>query len=468
MRRIIYFGAMAFFLAIFPASEAVALHCQPYWTAAYKCAMGCGSCGGGGGGGGGGVSAPVYSAPAPPQPSREELLRRQATALNNQGVTFFNKHKFREAIRLFESSLKVLPSQQTRENLGGAYNQLALEYYNKGDYKEAARYMALAGQYKPGDNQISSNLEVVRGRIESERAEEAGRAAVSKSLDHLTEVVTNMQVATTVPGLDFDNGGNGSTSTSPAVGLGFLPANSATQVASVPGGNPAARVADVQAPPPNPTLPRVAEIENSPGAGEARKAFQAIIAKDWPVAIVWYKQALLKDPNNAALKRSLDLAEYTVTRRLEIARQNSPMWAVLDMWSSGDDKTALIILKQVEKEHPEMKARVADVRHGLLAVDKYRHSPDYRAAMAKMAKEANELVLDGMLEMAQRSMIDEYVDKALRNVSSGNIPEARLMLKTALASDESRGDVRVLLDAVETLETGPDLQSLPLPSGVHN
>lgn len=79
-------------------------------------------------------------------------------------------------------------------------------------------------------------------------------------------------------------------------------------------------------PPANPILPSVTEIESSPGAADARKAFQAIIDKDWPAAIASYKQALLKDPSNAALKRSLDLAEYTQARRVEIERQNSPIF----------------------------------------------------------------------------------------------------------------------------------------------
>jgi hypothetical protein len=73
--------------------------------------------------------------------------------------------------------------------------------------------------------------------------------------------------------------------------------------------------------------------------------------------------------------------------------------------------------------------------------------------------------LDGALEMAQRSMIDEYV----RYVASGNILEARLMLKSAFASDDRRGDVRVLLEMVETLDSsGQRSQSQPAPGGIHN
>jgi tetratricopeptide (TPR) repeat protein len=465
MRASFYVGGMTLCLALFPVSGALAQHCQPYWTEQYKCAMGCGPCSGGGG-----ASAPVYNTPAVQQPSREELLARQATALNNQGVALYGKHKFREAIRMFEASLGVLSTQKTRENLGSAYNQLAVEYDKQGNYTEAARYVELAAQYKPGDSQISSNIANVRGKIESEWAEEAGRTEVSHSLDHLTDAVPRMQAAATVPGLDFDNGGKGQATPNASEGLVFLPASGGRHATDEPKrGTPASSVDDHNLPP-NPALPSVAEIENSPAAGEARKALQAIIAKDWPVAIVWYKQALLKDPKNAALQRSLDLAEYTQARRLEIARLKSPIFDVLDIWSSGDENEALRMLKQIEEQHPEMKSRVADVRHGILAVGQYRQSPAYRVEIEKTAKAANELMLAGAIDMAQRSMVDDYVDKGLRYVANGNIPEARLMLKSALAGDDHRDDVRVLLDIVDIMDSPTDRhsQSQSTPSDIHN
>ena len=120
MRLKVCVGAIGLLLALSPVSRTFAQHCQPYWTAQYKCAMGCGPCTGGGGVSGGGGEAPVYTAPEPP--SRDELLQRQATALSNQGAALYNKRKFREAIRMFEASLKVFAIQKTRENLGSAYN----------------------------------------------------------------------------------------------------------------------------------------------------------------------------------------------------------------------------------------------------------------------------------------------------------------------------------------------------------
>ena len=204
------------------------------------------------------------------------------------------------------------------------------------------------------------------------------------------------------------------------------------------------------APPANPTLPSVAEIENSPGATDAHAAFQAIVNKDWPGAVASFKAALAKDPGNAALKRSLDLAEYTQARREELSHLNSPISDAIDTWRSGNDKAALAQLNQIEKQHPDMKDRVADVRHGILAVEKYEKTPAYRADLAKMAQEQNQLVFDAALDEAQKSMADQYKYDAMQFVVKGDIPAARVMLKTALADDKNRGDIKTLLDTLDS------------------
>lgn len=51
-------GVIILCLALFPASDGFAQHCQPYWTAAYKCMMGCGCPGSGG-------PVPQPAAPSP-------------------------------------------------------------------------------------------------------------------------------------------------------------------------------------------------------------------------------------------------------------------------------------------------------------------------------------------------------------------------------------------------------------------
>jgi hypothetical protein len=68
MRRTICLSAVALCLAAFSVPEAIAQHCEPYWTAAYKCMNGCGCPGGG--------AAP----PQPTGPSPEVLALQRARA----------------------------------------------------------------------------------------------------------------------------------------------------------------------------------------------------------------------------------------------------------------------------------------------------------------------------------------------------------------------------------------------------
>lgn len=68
MKRSICLSAVALCLAAFSASEAIAQHCQPYWTAEYKCMNGCGCPGGG------------VAPPQPAGPSLEVLALQRARA----------------------------------------------------------------------------------------------------------------------------------------------------------------------------------------------------------------------------------------------------------------------------------------------------------------------------------------------------------------------------------------------------
>lgn len=64
-------------------------------------------------------------------------------------------------------------------------------------------------------------------------------------------------------------------------------------------------------------LPKQAElIEKSPGSREARKGFVCIaFDQDWPAALAWYRQALLKDKNNPELLRMVELCNSTIEFR---------------------------------------------------------------------------------------------------------------------------------------------------------
>jgi hypothetical protein len=60
-------------------------------------------------------------------------------------------------------------------------------------------------------------------------------------------------------------------------------------------------------------LTQAPEIENSPGAREAHKGMEVLQQHDNAAALAWFQTALQKDPNNAALKRTVELLTTSST-----------------------------------------------------------------------------------------------------------------------------------------------------------
>lgn len=66
-------------------------------------------------------------------------------------------------------------------------------------------------------------------------------------------------------------------------------------------------------------LPKSVEdaIPLTPAGDRVRKGFQAISEHDWPVALLWFKDARNLEPGDPGLQRLVDLAEFTIQRRYE-------------------------------------------------------------------------------------------------------------------------------------------------------
>lgn len=67
-----------------------------------------------------------------------------------------------------------------------------------------------------------------------------------------------------------------------------------------------------------PDFPRIEEIENSPGVEAWRRGMDASINHDWPLALAWFQTARQKDPENAALGRAVELAQWISDQRRNI------------------------------------------------------------------------------------------------------------------------------------------------------
>lgn len=104
-------------------------------------------------------------------------------------------------------------------------------------------------------------------------------------------------------------------------------------------------------------LAKVPELRNSPEAERIRKGYQALRNRDWPVALVWWQEALKRDPNNAALKRSVELAQWMADRQKETRPGAATLFnAAGAAVKKGDNQQALQLLQQLKNSNPAMTA----------------------------------------------------------------------------------------------------------------
>ncbi len=104
---------------------------------------------------------------------------------------------------------------------------------------------------------------------------------------------------------------------------------------------------------------QVPELARSPAADRISKGFQAVINRDWPVALAWWKGALQRDPNNAALKRSVDLAQWMVDRRKAVAAGPvTPLSAAIHAAARGDNAEAIRQFELAKVENPASATHV--------------------------------------------------------------------------------------------------------------
>ncbi|HZP74727.1 MAG TPA: tetratricopeptide repeat protein [Pseudolabrys sp.] len=280
MRKSLYLGITAVCLALFPASRAAALNCQPYWTEAYKRMQGCL----GGGGGGGYQAPPVY---VPPPPSPQELQQRQSTAFNNQGTAAFKRGDYAEAIRLFQTALQLATNAESirvnRQNIAAARSHLADAAQKRGDLETALREIDQAIQLNPQNKwNWQGWAENLRYAIATRKREAEEKQNLERARQNMAGLLTTgaPQPAAAVnapsPASAAGSAANPSTAGKSAASLDFMDA-----AAPPPAGQPQQKgIFGTNATPTNPNL--------GPAVGTGGTTYQSASAQ---------ADAAAKDPN---------------------------------------------------------------------------------------------------------------------------------------------------------------------------
>lgn len=151
---------------------------------------------------------------------------------------------------------------------------------------------------------------------------------------------------------------------------------------------------------------QVPELKNSPAADRITKGFQAVINHDWPVALAWWQDALNRDPNNAALKRSVDLAQWMVDKRKAKAKgPATSLGAAIHSASRGDNAKAIRQFELAKAENPASVPQIDDMINAL----RQRQTKDAKAAY-----------WSGEIKKGTQKMVDEMFETGINRLSVGD------------------------------------------------
>ena len=171
---------------------------------------------------------------------------------------------------------------------------------------------------------------------------------------------------------------------------------------------------------------QVPELANSPAADRITKGYQAVLHHDWPVALAWWQDALQRDPNNAALKRSVDLAQWMVDpRKVTQSRPPSKLDAAVEAFSKGDDAVALQLIKKAKAENPALTAQADRM---IAVIQPLVESQPVAKPGAGTAKH-NQTVPTA--EGERKSLSDQFLEDGLLFQLSGDDKHAEEMFRQA-------------------------------------
>lgn len=328
--------------------------------------------------------------------------------------------------KLWDGIFKPGPTAAERaDQQARAANESGVQAYKNGDWASAVALFQQALQNDPGDLTYTQNLANARtnlanqqGRERAEREafdrQRANQVAANNMQQSIQNFAQTLNAAPITGGLDFDgrtlgNAPGGGTS----AGLDFtasiaIPSQAKPAPAS-PSGDP--MVVDARVPRDGAYLTnQVPELKNSPAADRITKGFQAVTNKDWPLALAWWQDALNRDPNNAALKRSVDLAHWMVDKRKATAAgPATPLGSAIHSAGRGDTAGAIRQFELAKAAHPASAPQIDDMINSL------------RQREAKDADDArNAAYWNGEIKKGTQKLVDQMFDAGMNMLTIGD------------------------------------------------
>jgi tetratricopeptide (TPR) repeat protein len=301
-----------------------------------------------------------------------------------------------------------------------AANEQGVQAYNRGDWTAAAAYFQQALQSYPNDPTYLKNLANAQANLANQQAKEKAereaaerqrqnRAAANNMQQSIQNFAQTLNASPISGGLDFDARISGSPPDGNHGGLDFTASVAPNK--TTPASHTDTSVVDARVPRDGAYLTdQVPELKNSPAADRISKGFQAVINRDWPVALAWWQQALQRDPGNAALKRSVELAQWMVDKRkANAAAPVTPLGAAIHSAARGDHAGAIRQFELVKAENPASAPHIDDMINAL------------RQRQAKDARDAKAAAYwSGEIKKGTQKMVDEMFEAGMNRLSIGD------------------------------------------------
>jgi tetratricopeptide (TPR) repeat protein len=426
---------------------------------------------------------------------------RRYNEIRQRGDSALQHHQWDLARQDYSDAAAALPPHTSppidlqdfvnRQEFIATYN-LGVEALRRGDYQQARQLFARAHELYPSDADANHALafvdqafdRVAQQQAEAERQAELDRQqqVAARAAAELAEAQSRAAarvddlVAESVQALPPSGGPSLAFS---AAGPGQSPVNNDAGLVDARG---------VLRPLP-PGLPRVEEIERSPGAGAWRRGMDAFIQGHFQMAYAWFVTAQQHDPMNAALGRAVTVSGWVlgnhpeqayppeVARRLGLTSNNASVGDVSGAGGSGSVVDSVLPGAPFEATPPPRSGKPASASGNLAAAAaiaearRIQHEMIIRLVQDQLAaRNQTDSVAHADVErtrIVNVLMADGYSSMAIGRLAHNDYVSAERLLRRAAELDPGNTTYVVLADQVRREGGLPASGSAPSTEVTH-